>query len=438
MNSSEPFLYTGQSMEDIPRDVTHVKVDPAVKVIGPQAFDHCHLLSSVELCEGLERIEQGAFRGCTSLTQITIPQTVKEIGTFAFDGCNQLINVELPEGLESIHEAFGYCTSLTSIRIPSTVKWINGFTRCTQLRSVELCEGLESIGTWAFDCTSLVSIRIPSTVKEIGSGAFECCDQLRSVELIDDGAFDGCTSLTSIRIPSTVKRIRPEAFRECTQLMNVELLEGLERIDSWAFTWCTMLANIIIPSTVNYIGKNAFNYCSGLIAVEFCEEIEQFVTEVSLPWWNRGVSKASLMTYSFLARRNIPARLGRIKAQTWKINIHDMLQSVPAMIPLRELRGPEEDQEEREELGDDVDNDDDYFNLIESQLSNYEYLQEVAPFLELALWRAKIMEHQSNGNISNVENEGKLMCRTNSFSMLAIIFPNVISFLLMNRKMPSL
>ena len=67
-----------------------------------------------------------------------------------------------------------------------------------------------------------------------------------------------------------------------------------------------------------------------------------------------------------------------------------------------------------------------YFDTIESQLSNYEHLQEAAPLLELALWKAKIME-QSKGGLIN--NDTKILCRIDSIPMFAIIFPNVISFL---------
>ncbi len=52
MKKDEPFLYWGQSEEKIPRDVTHVKVDSAVKVIDEDAFRDCSQLMNVELCEG--------------------------------------------------------------------------------------------------------------------------------------------------------------------------------------------------------------------------------------------------------------------------------------------------------------------------------------------------------------------------------------------------
>jgi hypothetical protein len=38
------------------------------------------------------------------------------------------------------------------------------------------------------------------------------------------------------------------------------------------------------------------------------------------------------MTYSFLAKDNIPARLGAIKVRVWKENIHNILQRTPKVL----------------------------------------------------------------------------------------------------------
>jgi hypothetical protein len=378
MRDGEPcFLYRGQSGKDIPRNVMHVKVDPEVKEIGERAFYRCHQLINVQLHEGLEHIDQWAFAHCKLLTSITIPSTVKEIGENAFSGCRQLVDVELNEGLRRIDKmAFAYCTSLTSISIPPTVKQIGGgaFMCCTQVRNVELNEGLEEIG---------------------------------------DRAFTRCTSLQRIVIPSTVKDIGTYIFEGCSRLSDVELREGLESIHGFAFERCTLLERIRIPSTVKYIAVHSFKYCASLEAIEFCNEIEQFVNEVPMRWWNCGVSDESLRTYSFLTRCNIPSRLGAIKVQKWKDNIHDMLQSIPPTIPCRRVRRNNDEDE--------------YFDSIESQLSNYEQLcDDVAPILELALWKAK-MEEQANDNPIN--DEMKLQCRYNSLSMVPIIIPNALSFL---------
>ncbi len=228
---------------------------------------------------------------------------------------------------------------------------------------------------------------------------------------IDERAFQGCSSLERIRIPSTVKKISKYAFDGCNQLINVELLEGLERIEYKAFHECTSLTSIRIPSTVKEISGRAFEKCNNLEAIEFCNETEQFVDEVPLPWWNHGVSKASLRTYSFLVRCNILARLGTIQVQKWKINIHDMLQRIPEEV-FKEVKYRDWDEP--------------HFGSIEHRLSEYKQAQEVAPFLELALWKAKMTE-QSNGNLIN--DDAKMLCRIDSLSMFSIIFPNVISFL---------
>ncbi len=178
-----------------------------------------------------------------------------------------------------------------------------------------------------------------------------------------------------------------------------------------AFCECESLAFIRIPSTVYYIAADAFNKCTSLVEIEF--------SEVSLPWWNHGASKASLWTYSFLVEGNILACLGTIKVQKWKDNIYNMLQRIPEMWIVDEEE--DNDEEEEEESGYTY-----YFgDPIESQLSYYEYLHGVALFLELAIWKVKITE-QSNGNL--IDDDTKMLCRIDSISMFAIIFPNVISF----------
>jgi hypothetical protein len=83
-----------------PKNVTHVTIDPSVKVIEASAFIRCTKLIHVELVEGLEKIDEWAFEGCTSLENVFIPSTINRIGYGAFEGCTKLIRVELVEGLE--------------------------------------------------------------------------------------------------------------------------------------------------------------------------------------------------------------------------------------------------------------------------------------------------------------------------------------------------
>jgi hypothetical protein len=170
------FHYTGGGREVVPKNVTHITVDPSVARVDSTTFRNFLRLTTVELPEGLERIESSAFRSCEMLSRINIPSSVKVIEQNAFFKCFRLEGVELPEGLEKLgYRAFFRCTSLQSIRIPPRIKSIRGmaFKDCDALRYVYLSEGLKSIGQEAFAyCPLLKHMTIPSTVKRIHPDAF--------------------------------------------------------------------------------------------------------------------------------------------------------------------------------------------------------------------------------------------------------------------------
>jgi hypothetical protein len=78
------FVYTGQDMEDIPRDVIHVEVHPSVRAIKINAFRGCLELTTVNLGTKLEEIGVNAFYECKSLREVVIPPSVKKIKKNAF------------------------------------------------------------------------------------------------------------------------------------------------------------------------------------------------------------------------------------------------------------------------------------------------------------------------------------------------------------------
>ncbi|KAL3762363.1 hypothetical protein ACHAWU_003868 [Discostella pseudostelligera] len=124
-------------------------------------FSHRNDLVEVELCDGLEKIIDNAFRCCSLLERITIPSSVKVIGKDAFLWCEKLTKVELHEGLEIVDDrAFRCCLSLDHFDAPSTLKeiGIEAFGCCRDLDHVQLNEGLETIGDYAFrSCASLLN-----------------------------------------------------------------------------------------------------------------------------------------------------------------------------------------------------------------------------------------------------------------------------------------
>jgi len=196
------YVYNGE--DGVPRDITHIRVDPSVTIIPNGAFkNRCPKLVEVELPEGLITIERDAFANCILLKRINIPSTVLEIHRDAFSECYNLLDgITLPEGLQRLdHYAFYNCTSLQRINIPPNLERIGrgAFLFCRRLSEVALSEGLEVIGKDAFaGCKLLSSVTLPS-----------------SLNVIEEEAFDDCEVLNEIHMPETVECIGARAFKKC-------------------------------------------------------------------------------------------------------------------------------------------------------------------------------------------------------------------------------
>lgn len=134
-----------------------------VKNIDDGAFSNAWNLKRIFLHEGVKRIGEGAFSGC-SITEIEIPRCVEYIREMTFSGCKELRSVKLPDTLREIGKnAFDYCSSLVSIVIPKSVERMgsNVFSRCSDLIELTvLTDKIEPL--WIFECRSLRSIYVPS------------------------------------------------------------------------------------------------------------------------------------------------------------------------------------------------------------------------------------------------------------------------------------
>ncbi|MDE7182036.1 MAG: leucine-rich repeat domain-containing protein [Clostridia bacterium] len=154
----------------------------ALKQIGADAF-YGTSITAVEIPSTIEEWH-GAFEGCKLLNNVVIGEGIKRIANSAFDGCTSLMSVNLSyvEGLTEIGEyAFSSCTSLVSITLPDSIKVIDryAFFHCTSLTSISLPDGVEVIGEYAFgSCTKLTSFSLPASLKEIGAYALYYAEEI--------------------------------------------------------------------------------------------------------------------------------------------------------------------------------------------------------------------------------------------------------------------
>lgn len=134
-----------------------------VKTIGNRAFYVCSDLKSLRIPANVSNIEDRAFAYCSGLESIEVDENNQYFDSR--NNCNALIqtssntllvgckNSVIPDGVTSIAEgAFRGCTELTNMVIPEGVKTIgaSAFRGCTGLTSVSLPSTITSIGNYAF------------------------------------------------------------------------------------------------------------------------------------------------------------------------------------------------------------------------------------------------------------------------------------------------
>lgn len=231
-------------------DISDGNYGNTITAIADNAFKKKSGIGSFILPDGITRIENNAFEGCTNL-QTTIPSSVSIIGDSAFKDCYAL-NTQLPSSLTQLGaSAFYCCRSMTSISLPSSVTEIKNYTfhLCQGLTSCYLSSGLTKIGDSAFMATTISQISIPSTVTEIGEMAF---------------AMSGIENL-SFASNSRLQKIGDYAFSVCANLVGSTIIPStVTEIGNYAFFFSKKLEVCTIPRNVSHVGSNAFSSCEAL------------------------------------------------------------------------------------------------------------------------------------------------------------------------------
>ena len=106
--------FTGSYNEKI----TSLTLSPNVKSVD--GLGNIKTLASVNLAN-VEKIESGAFEGCSALNNVVIPASVKTIGSNAFNGCSALSSVTFNEGVKKIGSYAFYNTALKAAVLPASV-----------------------------------------------------------------------------------------------------------------------------------------------------------------------------------------------------------------------------------------------------------------------------------------------------------------------------
>lgn len=257
-------------------------------------------LTTLNIPNGIEKINGSVFYGFRNVTSITIPETVKIIGYGAFAGCN-IQKITIPSSVESIESsAFASCTNLKEIEILGNLKHFgeNVFYKCSSLKLNEF-DNAYYIGNNSNKYKILVqavnkeisSCEIHKDTEIIATCALALCrnlteisfDEESQLKVVDIAGFSHCSSLEEIMLPSSVEIIESEAFCECSNLKEIIIPKNVEKIESHTFYYCKNLTNLELEedSKLKSIGEGVFECCVGLLSIDLrntnsFEEIENW------------------------------------------------------------------------------------------------------------------------------------------------------------------
>ena len=77
--------------------INSIGLPSTLKRLELETFWLCKNLKSLEIPNGVERVERGCF-SCSGIEEITLPSTLKEMNEKAFNDCSSLETVWVEEG----------------------------------------------------------------------------------------------------------------------------------------------------------------------------------------------------------------------------------------------------------------------------------------------------------------------------------------------------
>jgi len=199
-------------------------------------------------------------------------------------------SVQIDTGVNNIGAyAFFYCSSMTSAIVPGNVSTIGrgAFQNCEKLTSVKLLDGVSDImGAAFYDCVALTSLTLPASVAYIGNYAFDGCSSLTDVKVHEanntycdqDGIIYTKDMQTLVLYPEgrTAEHFDiPDGVLtigvgavKCPHLTSVNIPSSVTLLDECAFAACSGLTTVTIPENVYLIGETAFSGCTGLTSID--------------------------------------------------------------------------------------------------------------------------------------------------------------------------
>ena len=201
-------LTIGNNVEIVPayfmrnnKKIHELSLPTSVRKIGANAF-YATGLTSIELGDNIDSIDENAFGYCRSLTSFAIPDSLQTLKSGVLYGCSAIEELTIGEGLKEIHTNLSEgLTALKHVNYNAISMDSIQFAKSGQIESITIGPKVEAIPNYfAMNQSLLTSIDIPHTVKHIGKSAFlstgiKTCRFPASEFVMENDSFFGCISL---------------------------------------------------------------------------------------------------------------------------------------------------------------------------------------------------------------------------------------------------
>jgi len=239
-------------------------------------------LTSVTLPNSLTTIGNGAFSGCSDLTEIVnYRKTPHIIGEYVFNDVSRAnCTLWVPAGSVDAYRAANGWMSFRKMGIignPGSITTVDPSGVTGSLKwALNYDDGILTIGGTGAMPDYLYYYNEPQlppwyehlmniTGVIIGDG----------VSAIGNEAFSGCSKMTSVVIGNSVTVIGYSAFSSCSSLASVTIPNSVTDIGAGAFSDCSSLSSVTIGSSVTNIGGSAFRHCGSLTEIVNYQKIPQ-------------------------------------------------------------------------------------------------------------------------------------------------------------------
>ncbi len=212
------------------------------------------------IVKGTKAIGREAFRDNTNIIGVIIPDSVEKIDDYAFQGCSSIKYVDFGEGLKTIgRDAFAILSTATS-----------------SLKSITLPASLKTIGARAFLNHPIDDIYFGGTMTQwnenVNKG--DSWDSGRKgyiVHCSDGRIFDASRVSESLTYELNDDGLYTVTGRKPAEenifIPSTHSGQFVSEIANNAFSYCSIDV-VFIPSTITYIGEKAFERC--VVYDQFC------------------------------------------------------------------------------------------------------------------------------------------------------------------------